>query len=159
MSLANMFALFLFSGLPYPPPNSWPFPTFSTPKIPYSLPIPTPTMIHHQTRPVPRHSAFCFDPILAISTWPPPWVISCLGYETASTKIAKGRTNVELREQFILAEGVSQSMTPFKSKPSPNSSVSSQSGTAAQQRSQSLPNSGPIIKVCFSYSLSTLLQV
>jgi len=30
---------------------------------------------------------------------------------------AKGRTNVELREQFILAEGVSQSMTPFKSKP------------------------------------------
>jgi len=29
---------------------------------------------------------------------------------------AKGRTNVELREQFILAEGVSQSMTPFKSK-------------------------------------------
>uniref|UniRef100_A0A0P4VNN3 GAR domain-containing protein n=1 Tax=Scylla olivacea TaxID=85551 RepID=A0A0P4VNN3_SCYOL len=60
---------------------------------------------------------------------------------------AKGRTNVELREQFILAEGVSQSMTPFKSKPSPNSSVSSQSGTTAQQRSQSLPNSGPIIKV------------
>ncbi|KAK8387901.1 hypothetical protein O3P69_020071 [Scylla paramamosain] len=38
-------------------------------------------------------------------------------------------------------------MTPFKSKPSPNSSVSSQSGTTAQQRSQSLPNSGPIIKV------------
>ena len=60
---------------------------------------------------------------------------------------AKGRTNVELREQFILAEGVSQSMAPFKSKPSPNSSVSSQSGTA-QQRSQSLPGSGPIIKVC-----------
>ncbi|XP_071543036.1 uncharacterized protein shot isoform X14 [Panulirus ornatus] len=60
---------------------------------------------------------------------------------------SKGRTNVELREQFILAEGVSQSMTPFKSKPSPNSSVSSQSGTPAQQRSQSLPNSGPIIKV------------
>jgi dystonin len=29
---------------------------------------------------------------------------------------AKGRTNVELREQFILADGVSQSMTPFKSK-------------------------------------------
>ncbi|XP_042210392.1 microtubule-actin cross-linking factor 1-like isoform X9 [Homarus americanus] len=60
---------------------------------------------------------------------------------------SKGRTNVELREQFILAEGVSQSMTPFKSKPSPNSSVSSQSGTPAQQRSQSLPNSGPIMKV------------
>merc|ERR1719384_1164290 len=42
---------------------------------------------------------------------------------------AKGRTNVELREQFTLASGVSQSMTPFKSKPrgreeSPTSSVS-----------------------------------
>ena len=63
---------------------------------------------------------------------------------------AKGRTNVELREQFILAEGVSQSMTPFKSKPSPNSSVSSQSGAAPpQSRSQSLPSAGPIIKVCW----------
>ena len=62
-------------------------------------------------------------------------------------RAAKGRTNVELREQFILAEGVSQSMAPFKAKPSPNSSVSSQSGTP-QQRSQSLPGSGPIIKVC-----------
>merc|ERR1719290_538198 len=60
---------------------------------------------------------------------------------------AKGRTNVELREQFILAEGVSQSMTPFRSKPSPNSSVSSQAGTPQQTRSQSLPNAGPIIKV------------
>merc|ERR1712012_1333556 len=40
---------------------------------------------------------------------------------------AKGRTNVELREQFTLASGVSQSMTPFKSKApreSPTSSVS-----------------------------------
>ncbi|XP_047739188.1 dystonin [Hyalella azteca] len=61
---------------------------------------------------------------------------------------SKGRTNVELREQFILAEGVSQSMTAFKSKPSPNSSVSSQSGAAPpQSRSQSLPGAGPIIKV------------
>ena len=30
--------------------------------------------------------------------------------------IAKGRTNVELREQFTLASGVSQSMTPFKTR-------------------------------------------
>ncbi|KAB7498535.1 Dystonin, partial [Armadillidium nasatum] len=61
---------------------------------------------------------------------------------------SKGRTNVELREQFILAEGVSQSMTPFKAKRSPSSSVSSQSASAAQQRSQSLTgSSGPIIKV------------
>jgi len=31
---------------------------------------------------------------------------------------AKGRTNIELREQFILADGVSQTMSAFKSKPS-----------------------------------------
>lgn len=45
---------------------------------------------------------------------------------------AKGRTNVELREQFILADGVSQSMTPFKSK----------------RPADGLPTSGPITKVC-----------
>ncbi|XP_054709316.1 LOW QUALITY PROTEIN: microtubule-actin cross-linking factor 1, isoforms 1/2/3/4/5-like [Uloborus diversus] len=55
---------------------------------------------------------------------------------------AKGRTNLELREQFILAEGVSQSMAPFKPKPSPNSSVSSQSGTA-----NSMTSTGPITKI------------
>ncbi|GFQ91888.1 hypothetical protein TNCT_652961 [Trichonephila clavata] len=55
---------------------------------------------------------------------------------------AKGRTNLELREQFILADGVSQSMAPFKPKPSPNSSVSSQSGTT-----NSLPSAGPITKI------------
>merc|ERR1719458_848886 len=56
---------------------------------------------------------------------------------------AKGRTNVELREQFTLASGVSQSMTPFKSKasgaglPSPGSSVSGQRQSV----------SGPITKI------------
>ncbi|XP_075219795.1 dystonin-like protein short stop isoform X24 [Lycorma delicatula] len=51
---------------------------------------------------------------------------------------AKGRTNIELREQFILAEGVSQSMSAFKPKPSPSSA----------QRSLSLSsNAGPITKV------------
>merc|ERR1712223_2015734 len=55
---------------------------------------------------------------------------------------AKGRTNVELREQFTLAPGVSQSMTGFKSKPrasdtSPNSSVSGQRQSV----------SGPITKI------------
>ncbi|XP_035224503.1 microtubule-actin cross-linking factor 1-like isoform X1 [Stegodyphus dumicola] len=55
---------------------------------------------------------------------------------------AKGRTNLELREQFILADGVSQSMAPFKPKPSPNSSVSSQSGTTT-----SMPSAGPITKI------------
>merc|ERR1719229_1848551 len=34
----------------------------------------------------------------------------------AQSNPSKGRTNVELREQFTLASGVSQSMTPFKSK-------------------------------------------
>lgn len=60
---------------------------------------------------------------------------------------AKGRTNVELREQFTLAPGVSQSMTAFKSKPgqraegSPNSSVSG--GPSGQRPSIS----GPITKI------------
>jgi len=35
---------------------------------------------------------------------------------------AKGRTNVELREQFMLAEGVSQSMSGFRSKMLPRQS-------------------------------------
>ncbi|XP_043245138.1 dystonin-like isoform X38 [Amphibalanus amphitrite] len=48
----------------------------------------------------------------------------------------KGRTNVELREQFVLAPGVSQSMTPFKSK---KSSVDSRSG--------SVPTTGVVTKV------------
>jgi len=30
--------------------------------------------------------------------------------------VAKGRTNLELREQFFLAEGVSQTMSGFKSR-------------------------------------------
>jgi dystonin len=30
--------------------------------------------------------------------------------------VAKGRTNVELREQFVLADGVSQGMASFKPK-------------------------------------------
>ncbi|XP_072153557.1 microtubule-actin cross-linking factor 1 isoform X35 [Bemisia tabaci] len=51
---------------------------------------------------------------------------------------AKGRTNIELREQFILADGVSQSMSAFKPKSSPSTN----------QRSLSLTsNAGPITKV------------
>jgi len=34
----------------------------------------------------------------------------------------KGRTNVELREQFYLAEGVSQSMSGFRSRMLPRQS-------------------------------------
>merc|ERR1719466_353106 len=57
---------------------------------------------------------------------------------------AKGRTNVELREQFTLASGVSQSMTPFKSKApreasSPTSSVSGDTRNGGMQ--------GPITKI------------
>ncbi|XP_059350790.1 microtubule-actin cross-linking factor 1, isoforms 1/2/3/4/5-like isoform X2 [Daphnia carinata] len=66
----------------------------------------------------------------------------------------RGRTNLELREQFILPEGASQGMTPFKTKAmSPNSSVSSQPGTGQiavtplHARSPSLPTAGPITKV------------
>jgi len=58
---------------------------------------------------------------------------------------AKGRTNVELREQFTLAPGVSQGMATFKPKmsisgASPEASVSSSSG-------QRLSTIGPITKV------------
>jgi dystonin len=57
---------------------------------------------------------------------------------------AKGRTNVELREQFILAEGVSQSMTPFQSSRSRRSRSPSESSTGSAG-SRSL--SGPLIKI------------
>ncbi|XP_074102796.1 dystonin-like protein short stop isoform X15 [Cotesia typhae] len=50
---------------------------------------------------------------------------------------AKGRTNIELREQFILADGVSQTMTAFRAKPSPNSTL---------QRTP-MSSAGPITKV------------
>merc|ERR1712072_690889 len=56
---------------------------------------------------------------------------------------AKGRTNVELREQFTLASGVSQSMTPFKAKPRERSPSGSISGDSAQRPSVS----GPITKI------------
>merc|ERR1711892_153787 len=63
----------------------------------------------------------------------------------AQSNTSKGRTNVELREQFTLASGVSQSMTGFKSKappaqPSPTSSVS------GEQRNGSI-SQGPITKI------------
>lgn len=54
---------------------------------------------------------------------------------------AKGRTNIELREQFILADGVSQSMSAFKPK-----------HNAQQQRSGS--TAGPITKVKWLISVS-----
>ncbi|XP_076320054.1 microtubule-actin cross-linking factor 1-like isoform X9 [Tachypleus tridentatus] len=70
---------------------------------------------------------------------------------------AKGRTNVELREQFTLAEGVSQSMSPFRPKPSSNASQSSHSGSSFG-RSGSIPSTGPITKVREKSERSTPLQ-
>jgi hypothetical protein len=58
--------------------------------------------------------------------------------------IAKGRTNVELREQFTLASGVSQSMTPFKSRPAAGGSSPGSSVAGGSQRPSI---SGPITKV------------
>lgn len=57
--------------------------------------------------------------------------------------IAKGRTNIELREQFILADGVSQSMTAFK----PRVSLSSQGQSPSSQNGSPVPTQGPIVKV------------
>ncbi|XP_032603426.3 dystonin isoform X26 [Taeniopygia guttata] len=77
---------------------------------------------------------------------------------TTQPTIAKGRTNVELREKFILADGASQSMAAFRprgrrSRPSsrgasPNrsTSLSSQAGQAAapQAVTTSIPKGTPI---------------
>ncbi|NXF07495.1 DYST protein, partial [Smithornis capensis] len=77
---------------------------------------------------------------------------------TTQPTIAKGRTNVELREKFILADGASQSMAAFRprgrrSRPSsrgasPNrsTSLSSQTGQAAapQAVATSTPKGTPI---------------
>ncbi|XP_023556891.1 dystonin isoform X6 [Octodon degus] len=77
---------------------------------------------------------------------------------TTQPTIAKGRTNMELREKFILADGASQGMAPFRprgrrSRPSsrgasPNrsTSVSSQAGQGAspQVPATSTPKGTPI---------------
>ncbi|XP_059224754.1 dystonin isoform X30 [Stomoxys calcitrans] len=57
---------------------------------------------------------------------------------------AKGRTNIELREQFILADGVSQSMASFTPKRPPTNAAQNgnNSNTPPYMSSQ-----GPIIKV------------
>lgn len=63
---------------------------------------------------------------------------------------AKGRTNIELREQFILADGVSQSMAAF----TPRRSIPN-----AAQNGNNLPpymnSQGPIIKVNSYESISS----
>ncbi|XP_055591409.1 dystonin isoform X37 [Uranotaenia lowii] len=54
---------------------------------------------------------------------------------------AKGRTNIELREQFILADGVSQSMAAFKPR------MSGSAGSGSNTASSPIPTQGPIVKV------------
>ena len=61
--------------------------------------------------------------------------------------LAKGRTNVELREQFTLAPGVSQSMTSFKPKTSQQQKVESPNSSVSGQGSRNPSTSGPITKV------------
>uniref|UniRef100_A0A182WG21 Uncharacterized protein n=1 Tax=Anopheles minimus TaxID=112268 RepID=A0A182WG21_9DIPT len=56
---------------------------------------------------------------------------------------AKGRTNIELREQFILADGVSQSMAAFKPR------MSGSAGSGSNQTSSPIPTQGPIVKLYF----------
>ncbi|XP_034478272.1 dystonin isoform X15 [Drosophila innubila] len=65
---------------------------------------------------------------------------------------AKGRTNIELREQFILADGVSQSMAAFTSRRStPNAAQTANNSQNGGAGSPNLPpymsGQGPIIKV------------
>merc|ERR1739844_782952 len=60
---------------------------------------------------------------------------------------AKGRTNVELREQFTLASGASQSMTPFKAKPRERQKSESPNSSVSGQGSRNPSTSGPITKI------------
>lgn len=74
-----------------------------------------------------------------------------LVYFAAFNGAAKGRTNIELREQFILADGVSQSMAAFTSRRStPNAAQtanSSQNGAGSPNLPPYMSGQGPIIKV------------
>uniref|UniRef100_A0A0B7BLJ0 Dystonin n=2 Tax=Arion vulgaris TaxID=1028688 RepID=A0A0B7BLJ0_9EUPU len=65
-------------------------------------------------------------------------------YLHQNTEEPKGRTNMELREQFILAEGVSQAMSGFVTKSPAGSSHSS--GSSYSGRSNSTA-SGPVTKI------------
>lgn len=80
-------------------------------------------------------ATLCFVPSMPnikLTAW-----LDTLHLILALATLAKGRTNVELREQFVLADGVSQSMTPFKAKAA---SPFRDDGTISL--------TGPISKVC-----------
>nr|XP_014437044.1 microtubule-actin cross-linking factor 1-like isoform X1 [Pelodiscus sinensis]XP_014437045.1 microtubule-actin cross-linking factor 1-like isoform X1 [Pelodiscus sinensis] len=69
----------------------------------------------------------------------------------SQSPIARGRTNLELREKFILPEGASQGMTPFRlrgrrSKPSSRAASPTRSSSSASQSNHSCarrPPAGP----------------
>lgn len=60
---------------------------------------------------------------------------------------AKGRTNIELREQFILADGVSQSMAAFTPRRSISNAVQNGSNNSNGNLPPYMSGQGPIIKV------------
>lgn len=85
--------------------------------------------------------------IVVVICYPPSyvnrWVYETMKFKCTHTHSAKGRTNIELREQFILADGVSQSMAVFTPRRSvPNAAQNGNSNTPPYMSSQ-----GPIIKV------------
>ncbi|CAI9548645.1 unnamed protein product [Staurois parvus] len=67
---------------------------------------------------------------------------------TTQPLIAKGRTNVELREKFMLPEGISQSMTPFRPK-------GRRSRPSSRGASPNRSNSSPNIQACPSQVTGT----
>ncbi|ODN01708.1 Microtubule-actin cross-linking factor 1 [Orchesella cincta] len=96
-----------------------------------------------------------------LSYWAQPWIlraeidtVQVLDMDPPANivlriccKLSKGRTNIELREQFILADGVSQTMTAFKSKAGTTGGASTVSSQSGNRSAQSLPAAGPITKV------------
>ncbi|KAM3829784.1 microtubule-actin cross-linking factor 1 isoform 2-T2 [Vipera latastei] len=63
----------------------------------------------------------------------------------SQSPIARGRTNLELREKFILPEGASQGMAPFRSrgrrsKPSSRAASPTRSSSSASQSNHSCPS-------------------
>ncbi|XP_056421747.1 dystonin isoform X16 [Hyla sarda] len=66
---------------------------------------------------------------------------------TTQPLIAKGRTNIELREKFMLPEGVSQSMTPFRPK-------GRRSRPSSRGASPSRPSSSPNVQASPSQATS-----
>lgn len=78
--------------------------------------------------------SFLFSFYLTVFFNPTPSCPLCKSTHRTPPHAAKGRTNIELREQFILADGVSQSMAAFRPR-TPRSNTNTP------------PSTGPITKV------------